>query len=699
MFRLLTKSRDILYLTYGLIFSLLTIFFTSNLRILNPSYTGWLTQGDGISEISWEFFRHQPIFQFPLGLNPKYGLEISSTIAFDGQIPLFSLILHPFSPFLPERFQYIGIFILITFLLNYFFSAKIFNFLKMNEIQIILNSLILSSSPIILNRFIEHTHYSLTSAWLILWAIYLCLENKEFNYQWFFVLNLSALIHFYYIFFVFGLYFINLTYQVFKKKVTYSNFLIQNFFIILTLLVNMFVVGFFYGEIESESIGYGLYKSSLTSLLDPSGWSIFIRDIPELDGAYEGFSYLGVASIFLILVYIFALIIRKNSDKIHNLNFAPIWITSLILFVYSFSNKLAFGKYEILQFAIPSQLNILTNTFRSTGRFTWLLVLFLFIFISYKIFLTFNRRTYTFLLIISLTLLIIDSSKQLVSEKENKFIAKDKTDLINPAWQVINECYQNLRVYPPVASVENVYNFTNLSQKLNIGINTGRLGRLSTTSQNIALTNMHSKFKSGDFDSDSFYVFTSSEFVPIDFVNYYKNIALRTINDTTSWGILDNYTFIAPNLAKCQFGEKIKKISTGFGPSKSYIYKGGVLEFGNEKISDNYVITAAKIDRNGIIPQDDTFNLMLVIDKKFKPINFKIVGKQINAIKNNRSYGVYFNEKLVNNCIFLSELTPCEIQTKEMNSYNQILNISLKPNTSSTQNEYKEVLISQIEFN
>ena len=179
--KLKKKLNNSFYIIISFIFSLITLFIISGLRIINPRNTGWLVIGDGEMEIAWEFFRYQPIFQIPLGLNPKYGLETSTTIAFDAQIPLMSLILHPLSPFLGERFQYIGIFLFFTFALNFYFASKIFQYLNLSEYQVILNSIIMSLSPIILNRFIENTHYTLTSAWLILWAIYLNLNNKKDN--------------------------------------------------------------------------------------------------------------------------------------------------------------------------------------------------------------------------------------------------------------------------------------------------------------------------------------------------------------------------------------------------------------------------------------------------------------------------------------------------------------------------------------
>jgi len=100
------------------LFSFTLITTTAGMKIINPKNVSWLQDGDGTAEISWEFFRRQSLLQFPIGKNPNYGLEISNSIAFDGAIPLMSLILRPFSFLLGERFQYFGIFLFITFTLN-----------------------------------------------------------------------------------------------------------------------------------------------------------------------------------------------------------------------------------------------------------------------------------------------------------------------------------------------------------------------------------------------------------------------------------------------------------------------------------------------------------------------------------------------------------------------------------------------------
>jgi predicted permease len=65
------------------------------------------------------------------------------------------------------------------------------------------------------------------------------------------------------------------------------------------------------------------------SLIDPSGWSIILPDLGEPDGAYEGFSFLGFSTIFLLIILLVAKL-NTNMNVVKNVDFAAIWVTSII---------------------------------------------------------------------------------------------------------------------------------------------------------------------------------------------------------------------------------------------------------------------------------------------------------------------------------------------------------------------------------
>ena len=86
---------------------------------LDPNNIAWLTTGDDIAQhyLGAVFYRYGP-WTMPVGLNPNFGIEISSSIVFSDSIPIMAFILKTFSSWLGEPFQYFGIWILICFLLQ-----------------------------------------------------------------------------------------------------------------------------------------------------------------------------------------------------------------------------------------------------------------------------------------------------------------------------------------------------------------------------------------------------------------------------------------------------------------------------------------------------------------------------------------------------------------------------------------------------
>lgn len=55
--------------------------------ILNPKFISWIHGSDPLKDyMGWAFYRFGP-WTFPVGLNPNYGLGISSSILYSDSIP------------------------------------------------------------------------------------------------------------------------------------------------------------------------------------------------------------------------------------------------------------------------------------------------------------------------------------------------------------------------------------------------------------------------------------------------------------------------------------------------------------------------------------------------------------------------------------------------------------------------------------
>ena len=71
--------------------------------------------------IYWEFFRSTDYLQFPLLLNPNYGEGLNVSIYHTDAIPLAAFVFRFFTDILPENFQYLGSWSLLSFFLMSFF--------------------------------------------------------------------------------------------------------------------------------------------------------------------------------------------------------------------------------------------------------------------------------------------------------------------------------------------------------------------------------------------------------------------------------------------------------------------------------------------------------------------------------------------------------------------------------------------------
>ena len=66
---------------------------------LNPQSVSWLMHRDPMQHyLGWVFYRHAP-WDFPIGLNPDFGMDISTAIVFSDSIPLFAIFFKALNPF------------------------------------------------------------------------------------------------------------------------------------------------------------------------------------------------------------------------------------------------------------------------------------------------------------------------------------------------------------------------------------------------------------------------------------------------------------------------------------------------------------------------------------------------------------------------------------------------------------------------
>jgi hypothetical protein len=188
--------------------SFITIYGT---KILNVTYVDWLMNSGDLTQhyLGWAYFRNDP-WLFPLGMIPSFGYPFGVSIVYTDSIPLFALFFKLLGPILPARFQYFGIWGIMSFALQGGIASLIFRKYTDKYLIFGVSSLFLIFSPIMIDRMYGHT--ALAGHWILLLAIAVWVyrdriqKHKTFEIViWSFICSLSVLIHPYFTVMVFVL--------------------------------------------------------------------------------------------------------------------------------------------------------------------------------------------------------------------------------------------------------------------------------------------------------------------------------------------------------------------------------------------------------------------------------------------------------------------------------------------------------------
>jgi hypothetical protein len=323
----MTTQKKFLSILFILAVALLASFFILGTSPLRGGNINWLfvANPDPLTHyLGWAFYR-QSEWAFPIGLNPSYGLEISSSIVFSDSIPLFAIFFKIIGPFLPETFQYFGIWYLFCIVLQGWFGWKITSLIS-TDIWIRTFGLLLAIfSPPMLSRI--GLHAALVGHFLILAAFYLifCSNKKRLNLYWPLLLAAGALVQFYLFAMLFALWIVsNLDKVVISKVLLARNFILTLVATAIFILCILWQAGYFSITASSANeFGFGLYRMNLLSIFNPrnnyadSSWSYLLPTLSEpnslylnsntrlSEGSHEGFNYLGLGIIGLIPFAVF----------------------------------------------------------------------------------------------------------------------------------------------------------------------------------------------------------------------------------------------------------------------------------------------------------------------------------------------------------------------------------------------------------
>jgi len=517
-------------------------------RALNPLNIAWLQVGDPATHyLGWAFFRNSP-WQFPLGLNPNYGMHLSSSIVFSDSVPLFAFFFKIFSNYLPEPFQYLGIWLLSCFLLQAWFVWLLLGLFNKDVLVKTIGTCLLLVVPPLIFRLPMHS--ALVGHWVILAAIYLTLKpNLSHSFlKWNCLLILAVLINFYFIPMVFALWAASLfqSYLI-AKKIQPTRVALELIASIFSILMTMWVAGFFsISMLSMDTYGFSQYRMNILAPFNPMGWSYLLPDlyINSNKNEYEGFNYFGLGIIFLL-----ATLVMRPHDLLNRLSVSirsyPILFIALIaLTLMAISNNIGIGSENYL-ISTPKFADFLLGIWRSSGRLFWpawyVCVLFILVGVigSYK-----NKYKCIAILFIALFLQLADSfvAWRQIRERLNQNPASQfNFALTNSFWRNAPEQYKNVVRLPGEGRVPDWATAAYFASQNNMVTDSVYLARINKDILRQKNEQLWHQIHTGQYQSDTLYFVENYAVIPV----------LAHLNVQDNLYRVDGINLLVPNYKDC----------------------------------------------------------------------------------------------------------------------------------------------------
>jgi len=502
-------------LLLGLGFFILVVGF----GILNPRNVSWLLADFDMTleYLGWAFYRYSP-WTFPIGMNPNFGLDISSSIIFSNSLPIFAPIFKVFNPLLGEPFQFWGIWILLCFLLQTWIAWKLIGLMTSNNLLRFFASGLLAFSPSML--FQIGFHNSTVGHFPILAALYLIFRPQQTYRLWWWTLLLpcTLLIHPYTFAMILALWIADLLDRLFiQHEMSIKQVAKEILLVLSTTILLAWQMGYFMSVSPGET-GFGTYRMNLLALFDSSGfdsqnWS-YLFSLPQVRAKnnYEGFSYLGLG---MILILLLALpVAAKHLGQIKQLarRFIFVLLCLLALTVFALSNQIAVGSWSFTVPISPTLFSI-ASILRASGRMFWPVIYFISLASIYYLIKGYSKNLAISILGIGLVIQVADTSNGWlpIRHKINHPLTQLESPLADPFWESAAKHYKKV-VRVPVWNEQAVWEkFAGYAAQYHLGTNSVFMGRVDKNKIDASNAKLQAEILSGKFDDDTLYVVEDNE--------------------------------------------------------------------------------------------------------------------------------------------------------------------------------------------
>lgn len=430
-----------------------SFFLVAGHRILDPGNIAWLEAGDPATHyLGWTFFRDGP-WTMPLGSNPRYGLDLGSSILLSDSHPLLAFIFKPLSGYLPAVFQYFGAWIFACFLLQSWFAWKLTGLFAEDRLQRLLAAGLFVFAPPMLWRL--YGHLALFGHFIIVAALYVRFNPRPRQRwpEWAALLTIAALVTPYFLAMVLALWLSDLIGRVRDRPAVLTVTVVEAVATMLWIAVVAWQAGYFTASPGVGGGAYGVFHFNLLDPLNAEGWSYVLESIPRVPDHQAGSNFLGLGVILLLL---WALPVARLADFRKFAALTDLKVVGPVLFcltAFAITNSIGIGSY-LISLPLPEALLNAAATFRASERMFWPAFYCIVLLAIFLVVAGYARQTARLLLAAALLVQVVDTSAAWRGIRNRLMVppASEWTSpLVDPFWDAAAERYRKLRIIPPRA--------------------------------------------------------------------------------------------------------------------------------------------------------------------------------------------------------------------------------------------------------
>ena len=213
----------------------------------------------------------------------------------------------------------------------------------------------------------------------------------------------------------------------------------------------------------------------------------------------EGFNYLGLGQILMVLFALVVFLIKRNDSNIllikKNNQIKYLIIISILLTFWALSNKISFGSYTLIEIPVHKYLYGMLSMFKNTGRMFWIVNYFIIILSIIVIFKCFKEKNSIAIITIFLLIQVSDISAG-IKNYFNPFRITEKNNLLkDQIWDNLFDEYKVLKTTYPKAYSDFFTKFSYAMEKNDINkTNIVKLARMNRQAAANAKYNLYNNF-------------------------------------------------------------------------------------------------------------------------------------------------------------------------------------------------------------